>query len=372
MQNNKSLNLSNEISGSIGDLGTFLPYVIGAITIGGLDATGVLFMFGLMYIFTGWFYKVPVPVQPMKVIGAAILVHHLTAGEVAAAGLMMGITLLLLGLTGLVDKIARLTPESVTAGIQAGLGISLALLGINFIKTNPLLGLVILILMLLMFANKKIPVAIVGVIGGTILAFIFNPGLNFPNLTPGFHLPHLFLPQWTDFSRGFSLAFLPQLPLTLTNSVLVTAALAHELYPKQAEKVTERNLCLTLGIGNLISVPLGGYIMCHGSGGMAAHHRFGGKTGLTTMIIGIFLLSVGVILGPSGVDLLTIIPKAVLGGLLFFSGVDLIRGVKGIQKNNDSYIFIIVVITSIAINPGIAFITGISLFYLIKKGWVKI
>src|SRR5690606_28017745 len=79
-------NLSGEISGSIGDLGTFLPYIIGAITIGGLDATGVFFTFGLLYILSGWFYRVPVPVQPMKVMGAAILVHQLTAGEVAAAG----------------------------------------------------------------------------------------------------------------------------------------------------------------------------------------------------------------------------------------------------------------------------------------------
>ncbi len=364
--------LNEELPGSIGDLGTFLPYVIGAIAIGGLDATGVFTMFGLMYIFTGWFYRVPVPVQPMKVIGAAILVHHLTAGEVAAAGYMMGFTLLFLGLTGLVDKLAKFTPQSVTSGIQAGLGISLALLGITFIKTDLFLGLPILLLMLLLFGNKKIPASIIGVLGGTVLAFIIHPELSFPHLTPGVHLPTIFLPELADFNRGFTLAYLPQLPLTLTNSILVTAVLAHDLYSDRAKKVTEKNLCLTLGIGNLISVPMGGYIMCHGSGGMAAHHRFGGRTGATTIIMGSILLLTGIILGPSGLALMEIIPKAVLGSLLFYSGIDLVTGVKNIKGNNNFYSFIIVVIVSVAVNPAVAFIIGIPLVYLLNKGWVKV
>ncbi len=367
-----SYSISKEISGSIGDLGTFLPYVIGAITIAGLDATGVLLMFGLMYIFTGCFYRIPVPVQPMKIIGAAILIHHLTAGEVAAAGLMMAVALLFLGITGLVDKLARLTPESVTYGIQAGLGVSLALLGLDFIKTDPFLGLIVLLLMLFLFASHRIPASIVGVVGGTILAFIIHPGLSFPELSPGFNLPSLTLPQWADFNRGFTHAFLPQLPLTLTNSILVTAALAHNLYPDKAERVSPKNLCLTLGIGNIIAVPLGGYVMCHGSGGLAAHHRFGGRSGLTTIIMGVFLLLTGIILGPSGVDLLGVIPRAVLGSLLFYSGIDLLMGVKELKEKKQVYAFIIVVIVSVAVNPAIAFLAGLPLVYCLNRGWVKI
>ncbi|MDD3897930.1 MAG: putative sulfate/molybdate transporter, partial [Syntrophomonadaceae bacterium] len=121
MNRKRPENFISELSGSIGDLGTFLPYIIGAITIGGLDTTGVLFTFGIMYIVTGWYYRIPIPVQPMKVMGAAILVHHLSAGEVAAAGILMGVTLLFLAMSGLVEKLAQLTPQSVTAGIQVGL-----------------------------------------------------------------------------------------------------------------------------------------------------------------------------------------------------------------------------------------------------------
>lgn len=363
--------LGRELSGSIGDLGTFLPYVIGAITIGGLDATGVLFMFGLMYILTGWYYQIPVPVQPMKVMGAAVLVHHLTAGEAAAAGILMGITLLFLGFSGLVDKLARLTPQSVTAGIQAGLGISLSILGIKFIQNDLLLGLVVTVMMLFLFNFRKVPVAIIAVAGGTLLAFLLHPELTWPHLSAGFHLPGFELPAWNDFSRGFTLGYLPQLPITLTNSILVTAALAHDLFPDRSARVSEKNLCLSLGIGNLIAMPFGGFAMCHGSGGLAAHYRFGARSGLSVAIIGCLLLLIAIILGPSGVDLLNLVPRAVLGGLLFISGIDLVKGSKW-GEGQSLYAFIITVIISVAVNPALAFIVGIALVYLLNKGWIRI
>lgn len=370
MQNKHSI--KTEISGSIGDLGTFLPYVIGVITVGGMDATGVLFTFGLMYIFTGYYYKVPVPVQPMKVIGAVILVNGLTTGEIAASGILMGLSLLVLALTGLADKLARYTPASVTAGIQAGLGISLALLGIKFISSDPWVGLIILITMFLLSGNSKIPASLVALGGGVVLAMIIHPELHLPSLSWGLNLPTLSVPQWSDFYRGFTLGFLPQLPLTLTNSVLVTAALARELFPESSHKVTEKNLCLTLGIGNLISMPLGGFAMCHGSGGMAAHYRFGGRTGLTVIIMGIFLLLTAILLGPSSIKLLELVPQAVLGCLLFYSGIDLVTNIKGLDSKNSTYTFVVVVVVSIAINPGVGFLVGFPLINILNKGLVKL
>lgn len=364
--------LSGEISGSLGDLGTFLPYVIGAIVIGGLDATGVLFGFGLMYLFAAWFYRMPMPVQPMKIIGAAVIIHHLSQGEIAAAGLMTALALLFLAFTGLAEKLSRITPVSITYGIQAGLGLSLALLGIKYIRTDLALGLIILLIMLLLFNNRKLPSSIVAVAGGTILAFILHPTLTFPHIAIGFHLPQATWPQWVDFGRGFTLAFLPQLPLTLTNSVLVTAALAKNLYPDHSARVTENNLCLTLGLGNLLTTPLGGFPMCHGSGGLAAHYRFGGRTGLTLVIIGILLILTAVLLGPASVDFLKIIPQPVLGGLLFYSGVDLIRGSNNIEGAGARFAFVVVLITTVAVNPAIAFLAGVLLVFLLKREWVRI
>ena len=59
-----------ECSGACGDLGTFIPHVIGAMTVAGLAPAGVLFGFAAFLIGTGLFYGLPLPVQPMKAISA--------------------------------------------------------------------------------------------------------------------------------------------------------------------------------------------------------------------------------------------------------------------------------------------------------------
>jgi hypothetical protein len=62
-----------ECSGACGDLGTFIPHVIGAMTVAGLAPAGVLFGFAAFLIATGLFYGLPLPVEPMKAISAVIL-----------------------------------------------------------------------------------------------------------------------------------------------------------------------------------------------------------------------------------------------------------------------------------------------------------
>jgi hypothetical protein len=54
-----------EVSGSLGDLGTFLPHIVGAITVVKMDPSGILATFGLFYAFAGVFYSVPMAVQPL-------------------------------------------------------------------------------------------------------------------------------------------------------------------------------------------------------------------------------------------------------------------------------------------------------------------
>src|SRR5262245_62594866 len=78
--------LPSEISGACGDLGTFIPHVIGAITVAGLAPAGVLYGFGLFLIAAGLFYALPLPVQPMKAVSAVILTDGLRPGAIAAAG----------------------------------------------------------------------------------------------------------------------------------------------------------------------------------------------------------------------------------------------------------------------------------------------
>ena len=82
--------------------------------------------FGPFLVSTGLFYGLPLPVQPMKAISAVILTGGLRPGEVAAAGMMIGVVLLVLGATGLISRLARMIPQSVSAGLQLGLGLLMA------------------------------------------------------------------------------------------------------------------------------------------------------------------------------------------------------------------------------------------------------
>lgn len=362
----KAKNLSGELSGSIGDLGTFLPYVIGAITVARLDVTSVLVMVGLMYLFTAWYYRLPVPVQPMKVIGAAVIVHHFTAAEVAASGILIGLIMLFIAVTGLIEKIARLTPVAVTMGIQTGLGISLAMLGIKMTGTDWALGLPLLLVMLLLMNNRYLPASIVALVGGTALSLYLHPEINLPALIWQFNLPQPIWPGPDDFYRGFWQGALPQLPLTLTNSVLVIAYLASQLFPDCSQRVNNNNLCLTLGIGNLIGAPLGMIPICHGSGGLAAHYRFGARNGYSLVFIGLLMLFIGLFLGSSGLQILQVIPQAVLGGMLFFSGLDLIKPIKT-EDRKEMFIFAAVVVLSIALNPAVGFAAGLGIFLLSRR-----
>jgi len=264
--------LLGELSGSIGDLGTFLPYVLGAVTVAGLNPASIFAGFGLFYIFCGWFYRIPMAVQPMKAASAAVLTYGITPAELAAGGLVMGLLLLLLGLTGIVDLISRITPQGVVSGIQVGLGLSLAILGLEMVGKQPVLGWTLLVLMLLLLQSRRLPAALLVVLVGTVAHILLNPGLSLPKISLGIHLPALVIPAAADFNRAFFMLVLPQLPMTLANAVLVTTVLSRELFGNRAARVSDRNLCLTMGAANLLAAPFGGYMMCHGSGGVAAGH----------------------------------------------------------------------------------------------------
>lgn len=105
--------------------------------------------------------------------------------------------------------------------------------------------------------------------------------------------------------------------------MIVTAALAHDLFGERAGGATSRNLALSSGLANLMLAPFGALPMCHGAGGLAAHHRFGARTGLAPVLFGVLLLGLGLIFADQAGALLAVIPLAAVGALLLFSAADL-------------------------------------------------
>jgi MFS superfamily sulfate permease-like transporter len=347
-----------EFGGACGDLGTFIPHVIGAITVAGLAPVGVLFGFGVFLISTGLFYGLPIPVQPMKAVSAVILADGLRPGEVAAAGLMLGVVLLVLGITGWIGRLARMIPQSVSAGLQLGLGLLMGMLGIKLMLETPWIGFGSLAALLMLTRIPRCPAApivlgLAAIVGWTADSYAVREIAFAPTL------PQLVLPTWAEVWRSLEIAVLPQLSLTVTNAVIVTASLSRELFPASASVASERNLALSSGLANLLLCPFGAMPMCHGAGGLQAQYRFGGRTGLTPIIFGAVVLVLAVGFAGQAASLFSTIPIGAVGALLILAGTDLAISRRLFDGKPSCWPVIgITALATLTINPALGLILG--------------
>ena len=138
----KTKNLYNKMewAGAFGDVGTLIPFVVAYITIVKIDPLGLLFMFGITLMASGFYYRTPLPIQPMKAIGAAAIAGGITPGALFGSGLTTGLFWLLAGVTGAIRPIAKLATKPVVRGIMLGLGLSFMVDGVHRMKTAPLLA----------------------------------------------------------------------------------------------------------------------------------------------------------------------------------------------------------------------------------------
>ncbi len=368
-----------ELAGSFGDLGTMLPLLIPLVVINGVNATIALLLIGFFYIGAGLYYKIPIPVQPLKAVAIVAIAGGLSASAIAASGLIMGILMLCLGLTGLIDKVARVFSKPVILGIQVGLGLVLFIKGIEFVVNsnlfigggavsfvglplNVLVGVAGLLVALLLLKNKKLPAAIV------LISFGFLVGLAFktPSLSIGPQTPSLQMPAMADIQTAFTLLVLPQIPLTLANAVISTSDLSKKYFKRRASRASHRALSKSIGLANLGAGVLGGLPMCHGAGGLAAHYRFGARTGGANIMIGGIFVSLALIFGASAVSLLGVIPLSILGVLLIFSGVQLVKMLMEVKGAGNFLVVSTVVGLSLVTNMTVAFVVGIILYYFLR------
>ena len=348
-----------ECSGACGDLGTFIPHVIGAMTVAGLAPVGVLLGFAVFLIATGLFYGLPLPVQPMKAISAVILTGGLRPGEVVGAGIIMGVVLVVLGTTGWIGRLARVIPQSVSTGLQLGLGLLMGVLGLKLILETPWLGFGLLALLFALTRVPRCPAAPLA-LGVAMLAgwATGNTGMaSEVAVTPG--APHLVVPSWPEVWRSFQVAVLPQLSLTLTNAVIVTASLSRQLFPSTGSIATERRLALSSGLANVLLCPFGAMPMCHGAGGLAAQFRFGARTGLAPIIFGAVLLVLAVGFADDAAALFALIPIGTVGSLLIFAGTDLAIS-RRLFDGKPSCLWVIgaTALATVTVNPALGLILG--------------
>lgn len=378
-----------EFAGSLGDLGTLIPLAIGMILINGLNPTGVLFMIGLFYILAGIYYGVTVPVQPMKVIGAYVIATGMTPQQISASVLMMGVLLLVLGVTGAIHFVARHTPKSVVRGVQLGVGTVLMVKGIEFmlgpepylsvqgigpVGIGIILGVLGTAVTLLFLDNRKMPAAIVVVFGGMLIGFFIGKPATGEGLSLGLHLPGILpygFPGIQDFLVALTLLVLPQIPMTVGNAIISNADLTRKYFGPKAKMTSYRALANSQGIANIGSFIFGGIPLCHGAGGLAAHYRFGARTAGSNIIIGGIFLGLALFLGSSAIPILYLIPFSILGVLLVFAGSQLAMMIKDLRRKDDFFVAVAMLGVALATNLGVAFILGLILAHVLKVGRVK-
>ena len=351
-----------ELAGSMGDYGTLFPLAIGYIAVCGLNPAGFLVMMGIANIATGLLYRLPMPIEPMKVLAVVAIAQHWTPSMVYASGFGMGIVWTVFAVIGVMKWIAKVTPEPVIRGIQVALGGILAIEAIKMISSWWILGIVSILIGLVLGKNRYAPAAIVLIALGVIIMLIkkqFNliesPRLTLPTIT-GFRPVEV----WQTFLQaGFA-----QIPLTATNAVIATSALIKSYWPERP--VSESRLSLNMGVMNLILPFFGGMPLCHGAGGLAGQYYFGARTGGTNIIEGLIEIAMGLFLAGSIAGLFSVFPVAIIGAMMFLVGVELVKFAKGIHWDKDIIPFGITLIVSFFTNMAYGFLSGFVAYYLIR------
>ncbi len=350
-----------ELAGSMGDFGTLLPLAIGYIVVCGLDPASFLVMMGLCNIVTGLVYRLPVPIEPMKIIAIVAIAQQWTPSMVYASGFGMGIIWILLATTGIIERISKITPNSVIRGIQVTLGILLMFQAYKMISTNWIISIAAIIIVLLFRQNRYTPAAIVLMVIGLLIMLIQG---QFDQLSA----PSLVMPSFTTFSikevwQTLLLAGFAQVPLTATNATIATSSLIKKYWPEK--NVSEKQLAWNQGIMNTILPFLGGMPTCHGAGGLAGQYYFGARTGGANILEGLIEIFLGLFLSASIASLFSVFPLAIIGSMMFMVGVELLKFTREVKTSKNLIPMLATILVALVTNMFFGFLAGIATHYTI-------
>lgn len=374
-----------EFSGSLADLGVMLPLALALISLNGMDATAAFVGVGLAYIVTALVYRLPIPVQPLKSVSAVALALNLSPAVIVTGAIWNAVAFLGLGAAGLDRWVKAAFPKPVVRGIQLGLAYLLITSAWKLINTHPdwqgdvtLLGQTITwnvalavgaTIVLLVFLKIRRDLAALSVFAVGVGVAVWRVG--WPTMPLQVHLPPLLplVPSWDQLWQGLVLLALPQIPLSLGNSIYATADAARQYFGEQAAPVTERRLMLTMGFNDLMTASIGGIPVCHGCGGLTAHYRLGARTGGAPLMIGSLFLIIGLLGGQAVAGVIRLVPFAVLGILLAYVAVQhalLARDLRGWREWLTA--LLVLALSVYTGNLAIGFISAAVVYHL--WGWV--
>ncbi|GIW42627.1 MAG: hypothetical protein KatS3mg076_3204 [Candidatus Binatia bacterium] len=360
----------NELAGSFGDIGTDVPLLMGMILSAGLDSASVLVVFGALQILTGLFYGLPMPMQPLKAMAVIVITQQVAAPVLYGAGFAIGAVMLLLCVTGLLDALARAIPKCVVRGIQFGLGLSLARLALGkYVAGDGIEGYALALfgfaVMAALWGNRRFPPGLLVIGAGVAYAAFFRLDAREVQDGVGLAWPAFHAPSLSDIVTGFLLLSLPQIPLSLSNSIIATRQTIADLFPER--HVTIRKIGFTYAFVNLVAPFLGGIPACHGCGGLAGHYALGARTGGSVVLYGSYYLVLGLFLSRVAGEIISAFPQALLGVVLVFESLTLlgfVRDQTGSQR--DLSIAFLVALAVFALPQGyvVGLVLGTALYYL--------
>ena len=318
----------HELAGGLGDAGLFVPIAVALVAVNGMNATAVFAVGGLAYLATALYFRVPMPVQPLKAFAAAAIALELEPVVIAAGALLMSAAMATLALTGLAGWLAERFPLVLVRGIQASVALLLAKASVELAERGNWEGMPAVpewagLLMAaigcgLLFAlrSRRIPGALLVLCGGVAGGIVVAGGV--PAVSYGPQAVGISFPDGAAFATALTTLVLAQLPLTFGNSVVATADAERSYFGERASRVRPNRLAASIAGSNLLAGLTHGLPLCHGAGGVTAHYKLGARTAAATASVGALYLGLALVFGaslPAVVQLL--LPGALAGMLLY-------------------------------------------------------
>lgn len=343
-----------ELTGAIGDSITVLPIVVAVAALTDYSLAHLLLGFAVFQIVWGLYYGLPVSVEPMKALAALAIAGGLSASELAGAGFLAGGILLFVGQTRTLKRIETYIGQPVIRGVQFAVALLLLQTGIQLSLEN------------IVLASGSVLVALVVIASGYRQAsalIVLGIGIFIAGLETGLQMPSppaliITLPTGETMLSSASLkGTAAQLAMTVGNAAVATSLLLSDYFDAD---VSADDLATSMGVMNLVAIPVGAMPMCHGSGGIAGKYAFGARTAGANVILGLLYGAAGV----SAVGIIAAFPLAMLGVILALVAVELGRT----SLRSDRLLLTLAIgIVGLLTNVGIAFIAGLIGYQLLAR-----
>ncbi|CBI36231.3 unnamed protein product, partial [Vitis vinifera] len=193
---------------------------------------------------------------------------------------------------------------------------------------------------------SSIPAALIVFILGLVLCFIRDPSIV-KDLRFGPSRIHLLRITWEDWKIGFFRGAIPQIPLSILNSVIAVCKLSADLFPDREVSVT--SVSVSVGVMNLVGCWFGAMPVCH------------------VVFLGLGKLLIGLVFGNSFVRILGQFPIGILGVLLLFAGIELAMASRDMNTKEESFVMLVCAAVSMTgSSAALGFGCGILLYGLLK------